>query len=56
MVPLDPLPKPIDTLPLRGAADAVALEDRAGTLSYAGLEAAVGGVVLMASLPWRERK
>jgi len=44
MVPLDPLPQPIDTLPLRGAADAVALEDKAGTLSYAGLEAAVGGM------------
>ncbi|TGX44750.1 acyl-CoA ligase (AMP-forming), exosortase A system-associated [Sphingomonas naasensis] len=39
---LDPVPKPIDTLPLRGAADAVALEDRAGTLTYAGLEAGVG--------------
>ncbi|NIJ20498.1 acyl-CoA ligase (AMP-forming) (exosortase A-associated) [Sphingomonas naasensis] len=42
MIALDPVPKPIDTLPLRGAADAVALEDRAGTLTYAGLEAGVG--------------
>jgi acyl-CoA ligase (AMP-forming) (exosortase A-associated) len=42
MVPLDPVPRPIDTLPLRGAAGAVALEDRAGTLDYAGLEQAVG--------------
>ena len=44
MVPLDPTPKPIDTLPLCGAAGDVALEDRAGTLTYAGLEAAVGGM------------
>jgi acyl-CoA ligase (AMP-forming) (exosortase A-associated) len=44
MVPLDPVPRPIDTLPLRGAADAVALQDRAGTLDYAGLEQAVGAL------------
>jgi len=44
MVQLDPVPKPIDTLPMRGAAEAVALEDRAGTLSYAELEARVGGI------------
>jgi acyl-CoA ligase (AMP-forming) (exosortase A-associated) len=44
MVPLDPIPQPIDTLPLRGRPDAVALEDRAGQLAYAGLEAAVGGM------------
>lgn len=44
MIALDPVPKPIDTLPLRGAADAVALEDRAGALTYAGLEAGVGGI------------
>lgn len=44
MTELDPVPKPIDTLPLRGAADAVALEDRAGTLSYAELETRVGGL------------
>jgi len=42
MIALDPVPKPIDTLPLRGIADAVALEDRAGTLSYAQLEREVG--------------
>jgi acyl-CoA ligase (AMP-forming) (exosortase A-associated) len=42
MVPLDPLPRPIDALPAMGARDAVALEDRAGTLSYAELERAVG--------------
>ncbi|MCX8475725.1 MAG: acyl-CoA ligase (AMP-forming), exosortase A system-associated [Sphingomonas sp.] len=44
MTELDPVPKPIDTLPLRGMADAVALEDRAGTLSYAELETRVGGL------------
>jgi acyl-CoA ligase (AMP-forming) (exosortase A-associated) len=44
MVPLDPVPKPIDWLPLRGAPEAVALEDRAGTLSYAELEVAVGSM------------
>jgi acyl-CoA ligase (AMP-forming) (exosortase A-associated) len=44
MVPLDPLPQPIDRLTLRGAPNAAALEDRAGTLDYAGLEAAVGGM------------
>ena len=44
MVQLDPVPKPIDALPMRGAAEAVALEDRAGTLSYAELEARVGGI------------
>jgi acyl-CoA ligase (AMP-forming) (exosortase A-associated) len=42
MIQLDPVSQPIDTLPLRGAPDAVALEDRAGTLTYAGLEAGVG--------------
>ncbi len=44
MVPLDPTPRPIDTLPLCGAPGDVALEDRAGTLTYAALEAAVGGM------------
>ncbi|MCW3848399.1 acyl-CoA ligase (AMP-forming), exosortase A system-associated [Sphingomonas sp. LB-2] len=44
MVPLDPVPRPIDTLPGCGAAGDIALEDRAGTLTYAGLEAAVGGM------------
>jgi acyl-CoA ligase (AMP-forming) (exosortase A-associated) len=42
MVPLDPMPYPIDTLPGRGDRSAVALEDRTGTLTYAELEAAVG--------------
>ncbi|WP_404333371.1 acyl-CoA ligase (AMP-forming), exosortase A system-associated [Sphingomonas sp. MMS12-HWE2-04] len=44
MIALDPVPQPIDTLPLRGDPGAVALEDRAGTLSYAALEARVGGI------------
>lgn len=44
MVPLDPVPRPIDTLPGRGAPGAVALVDRAGTLDYAGLEAMTGAV------------
>lgn len=42
MIPLDPVPRPIDSLPSMGAASAVAIEDRAGSLDYAGLEAAVG--------------
>lgn len=44
MVPLDPTPRPIDTLPACGAAGDVALEDKTGTLTYAELEAAVGGM------------
>ncbi|UYY58697.1 acyl-CoA ligase (AMP-forming), exosortase A system-associated [Sphingomonas sp. S2-65] len=44
MIALDPVPRPIDHLPARGAPGAVALEDRAGTLDYAGLEAQVGSV------------
>jgi len=44
MIPLDPVPHPIDTLPRRGAPDAIALEDRAGTLDYAELEARVGRI------------
>ncbi|WP_066794036.1 acyl-CoA ligase (AMP-forming), exosortase A system-associated [Sphingomonas soli] len=42
MVPLDSVPQPLDALTLRGHRDAVALEDRAGTMAYAELEAAVG--------------
>jgi acyl-CoA ligase (AMP-forming) (exosortase A-associated) len=42
VIALDSVPHPLDTLPLRGAADAVALEDRAGTLSYGELETLVG--------------
>jgi acyl-CoA ligase (AMP-forming) (exosortase A-associated) len=42
VIELDPVPRPLDHLPLRGEPDAVALEDKAGTLTYAQLEAAVG--------------
>ncbi|MGI4732161.1 MAG: acyl-CoA ligase (AMP-forming), exosortase A system-associated [Janthinobacterium lividum] len=42
MPPLDPVPRPIDTLPLCGAPGDVALIERAGSLSFAGLEEAVG--------------
>lgn len=38
----DPNPRPLDHLPLQGAADAPALLTRDGALDYAGLEAAVG--------------
>ncbi|RZM09685.1 MAG: AMP-binding protein, partial [Sphingomonas sp.] len=41
---LDPIPRPIDHLPARGAADAVALVDRTGTMTFAALEAAVSAV------------
>ena len=41
MVPLDPVPQPIDTLPGRGEPHDIALEDKAGRLSFAELEAAV---------------
>jgi len=42
MVPLDPVPQPIDRLTLRGAPEAAALVEASGTLDYAGLEQAVG--------------
>lgn len=42
MIALDPVPRPIDHLPGRSAPGAIALEDRAGTIDYAGLEAQVG--------------
>lgn len=42
MIALDPTLRPLDHLTLRGAPDAVALEDRAGVLDYAGLEHEVG--------------
>ncbi len=41
MIALDPTPRPIDRLTLCGALDAIALEDRDGALTYAGLEDAV---------------
>lgn len=43
MVSLDPVPQPIDHV-LRGAPDAVALEDRGGTLTYAEVEDAVARI------------
>ena len=44
MIPLDPVPYPIDHLPLRGAPDDVALIDRAGTMTFRDLEIAVGSL------------
>ncbi|MEP7008538.1 MAG: acyl-CoA ligase (AMP-forming), exosortase A system-associated [Sphingomonas bacterium] len=44
MIPLDPVPHPIDALPLRGAATDVALIDRAGVLDFAALERLTGVV------------
>ena len=44
MIPLDPVPHPIDALPLRGAATDVALLDRAGVLDFAALERLTGAV------------
>ena len=44
MVPLDPLPRPIDALPARGAAADVALVTREGALTFAELESAVGAL------------
>ncbi len=44
MIPLDPVPYPIDHLPLRGAPDDVALIDRAGTMTFRDLETAVGAL------------
>lgn len=42
--PLDDTPRQLDRLTLFGSADAPALADRQGTLSYAGLEQAVGSM------------
>jgi len=42
VIELDPVPRPLDSLTQRGAPDAVALEDKAGTMTYAQLERAVG--------------
>ena len=44
MVPLDPVPQPIDRLTLRGRPGDVALDTREGPLDYAGLETAVGAL------------
>ncbi|MEN2785122.1 AMP-binding protein [Sphingomonas qilianensis] len=42
MIPLDPLPLPIDHLPRRGTATDIAVLDKAGSLDFAALEALVG--------------
>jgi len=42
MIPLDPVPRPIDTLPGRGQAGDVALAFKSGDVSYAALERHVG--------------
>ena len=42
-MPLNPVPRPIDHV-LRGRADAVALVDRAGTMTYAAVEARVAAL------------
>jgi acyl-CoA ligase (AMP-forming) (exosortase A-associated) len=44
MIPLDPVPHPIDHLPLRGKPGDPALATREGTLDFAGLEQAVGAM------------
>jgi acyl-CoA ligase (AMP-forming) (exosortase A-associated) len=44
MLALDPIPRPIDTLPALGRGDAVAMIDRAGTLDFDGLERMTGEV------------
>ena len=44
MIPLDPVPCPIDHLPGRGAPGDVAIADRAGEMDFAGLEQAVGAL------------
>jgi acyl-CoA ligase (AMP-forming) (exosortase A-associated) len=41
MIALDPVPRPLDHLARRGAPDAPALIDRAGTMDYAALEQGV---------------
>jgi acyl-CoA ligase (AMP-forming) (exosortase A-associated) len=42
MIDLDPVPRPIDALPARGEAADIAIEDKAGTVTYAELETRVG--------------
>ena len=44
MIPLDPVPRPLDHLALRGEPGAVALADRIGTISFAQLDEAVGAL------------
>lgn len=44
MIPLDPVPRPLDHLPLRGRPGDPALATRDGTLDFASLEAQVGAL------------
>lgn len=44
MIALDPLPRPLDHLALRGRRDAPALIDRGGAMTHAALDEAVGAV------------
>ena len=44
MIPLDPVPRPLDHLALRGEPGAVALADRIGTITFAQLDEAVGAL------------
>ena len=44
MIPLDPVPRPIDHLTTRGAPEDPAIVDREGVVDFAGLEERVGGL------------
>ncbi|WP_206365060.1 acyl-CoA ligase (AMP-forming), exosortase A system-associated [Sphingomonas panacis] len=44
MIALDPVPRPIDTLPLRGRAEDVALAFKSGDITFAELERRTGGI------------
>lgn len=44
MIPLDPVPRPLDHLALRGEPGAVALAGRIGTITFAQLDEAVGAL------------
>lgn len=44
MIPLDPVPRPIDHLPGRGAPGDIAIADRTGEMTFGELERAVGAL------------
>ena len=44
MIPLDPVPRPIDHLPSRGAPGDIAITDRTGEMTFNDLERAVGAL------------
>ncbi|WP_245739218.1 AMP-binding protein [Sphingomonas rubra] len=44
MIALDPVPRPLDHLALRGEPDAAALVDKGGTMTFAALEQATGAL------------